>query len=414
MKKETMGLSLKQLGTYAAMLAAGGAVGWAGGYYLNTENRPTLQLDALSPPALVASPAPQVLPTPTTSRTVGQANPNFIADAVERVGPAVVRIDSERTIAGQMPDAFHNPLFRRFFGDEEQVPSQDRIEQGTGSGFIMTTDGHIITNAHVVEGADTVTVTLKDGREFPGEVVGVDPVTDVAAVKIQANDLPTVTLGSSENLIPGQWAIAIGNPLGLDNTVTAGIISAIDRSSSQVGVPDRRVRFIQTDAAINPGNSGGPLLNDRGEVIGINTAIRANAQGLGFAIPIETAQRIAQQLFANGRVQHPYLGIQMVDLTPSLRTKINQDDKFGFKIGVDNGVLIIEVMPNTPATRAGLKSGDVILKVNTIPVSTASDVQERVEASKIGDVLELEISRGDQTKVIQVRPGTLPTQDGQG
>jgi S1-C subfamily serine protease len=411
MKNNTMGLTLKQFGTYAAMLAAGGAVGWASGYYLNAENRPASQLGAVSPSTLVASPVPQALTTPATTRIVEQSNPNFIAAAVERVGPAVVRIDSERTIAGQVPEAFQNPLFRRFFGEDEQIPPQERIEQGTGSGFILTTDGHIITNAHVVEGADTVTVTLKDGREFPGEVVGVDPVTDVAAVKIQANDLPTVTLGTSETLTPGQWAIAIGNPLGLDNTVTAGIISAIGRSSSQVGVPDRRVRFIQTDAAINPGNSGGPLLNDRGEVIGINTAIRANAQGLGFAIPIETAQRIAQQLFTTGRVEHPYLGIQMVDLTPNLRNKINQDDKFGFKVAVDDGVLIIEVMPNTPATQAGLKGGDVILKVNNTPVTTSSDVQEKVETSKIGDVLELEISRNGQTQKIQVRPGTLPTQD---
>jgi S1-C subfamily serine protease len=354
-----------------------------------------------------------VLPTPSTTRVVERSNPNFIADAVERVGPAVVRIDSERTVT-QMPDAFQNPLFRRFFGDQEQVPPQERVEQGTGSGFILTTDGHIITNAHVVEGADTVTVTLKDGREFPGEVVGVDPVTDVAAIKIQASALPTVTLGSSENLIPGQWAIAIGNPLGLDNTVTAGIISATGRSSSQVGVPDRRVRFIQTDAAINPGNSGGPLLNDRGEVIGINTAIRANAQGLGFAIPIETAQRIAQQLFTNGRVEHPYLGIQMVDLTPNLKNKINQDAKLGFKVGLDSGVLIIEVMPNTPAARAGLKNGDVILKVNNTPVTTSSDVQERVEVSKIGDVLNLEINRNGKVEAVQVRPGTLPSQNDAG
>ncbi len=405
MKKETIGMSFKQLGIYAAVLAAGGAAGLAGGYYLNAENRPsqdTVLSAALEPPAQ----PPQ--PLPTTSVVV-QNNPNFIADAVEKVGPAVVRIDSERTVTGQVPDPLQNPFFRRFFGDEAPIPPQERVEQGTGSGFILTADGHVVTNAHVVEGADTVIVTLKDGREFEGQVVGTDPVTDVAAIKIEATNLPTVTLGNSENLIPGQWAIAIGNPLGLDNTVTAGIISATGRSSSQVGVPDRRVRFIQTDAAINPGNSGGPLLNDRGEVIGINTAIRANAQGLGFAIPIETAKRITEQLFSNGRVQHPYLGIQMVDLTPNLRDKINQDStKFGFKVTLDEGVLIIEVLPNTPAAQAGLQNGDVILKVNGTAVTTASEVQEQVESSTIGEVLTMEVNRNGQTQTLEVRPGTLP------
>ncbi|MDX2216399.1 MAG: HhoA/HhoB/HtrA family serine endopeptidase [Oculatellaceae cyanobacterium bins.114] len=408
MKKETIGMSFKQLGIYAAVLAAGGAAGWAGGYYLNAENRPN-QESVISTALESPSQVPQ--PLPTTSVVV-QNNPNFIADAVEKVGPAVVRIDSERTVTGQVPDPLQNPFFRRFFGDEApSTPPQERVEQGTGSGFILTDDGHVVTNAHVVEGADTVIVTLKDGREFKGEVIGVDPVTDVAAIKIEATNLPTVILGSSEDLIPGQWAIAIGNPLGLDNTVTAGIISATGRSSSQVGVPDRRVRFIQTDAAINPGNSGGPLLNDRGEVIGINTAIRANAQGLGFAIPIETAKRIAEQLFTNGRVEHPYLGIQMVDLTPNLRDKINQDSsKFGFKVTLDQGVLIIEVLPNTPASEAGLKNGDVILKVNGTSVTTASEVQEQVESSTIGDALTLEVNRNGETQSIEVRPGTLPAE----
>jgi S1-C subfamily serine protease len=408
MKKETTGMSFKQLGIYAAVLVAGGVAGWGGGYYLNSENR--LNQASLVPASLVspAAQSPQALPTITANQ---ENNPNFIANAVEKVGPAVVRIDAERTVTGQVPDPLQNPLFRRFFGDEAPVPPQERVEQGTGSGFILSSDGHIITNAHVVEGADTVTVTLKDGREFDGRVVGVDVVTDVAAIKIEAADLPTVTLGSSENLIPGQWAIAIGNPLGLDNTVTAGIISATGRSSTQVGVPDRRVRFIQTDAAINPGNSGGPLLNDQGEVIGINTAIRANAQGLGFAIPIETGQRIAEQLFTNGRVEHPYLGIQMVDLTANLRDKINEDSsKFGFKVSLDEGVLIIEVLPNTPAAQSGLEKGDVIIKVNNTDVRSASDVQEQVEASTIGDSLALEINRNGQTQTIEVRPGTLPAE----
>jgi S1-C subfamily serine protease len=404
MRKETIGISPKQLSIYLAVLATGGAIGWAGGYYLNRDNRSSTLVNqpVVVEPAALRS--PQSLPTtPSSNRN----NPNFIAVAVEKVGPAVVRIDSERTVGEQIPDAFQNPIFKRFFGEQAPTPPE-RIEQGTGSGFILTTDGHIVTNAHVVEGADTVTVTLKDGREFKGRVVGVDPVTDVAAVKISAGGLPTVVLGNSESLIPGQWAIAIGNPLGLDNTVTAGIISATGRSSSQVGVPDRRVRFIQTDAAINPGNSGGPLLNDQGEVIGINTAIRANAQGLGFAIPIETAKRIAEQLFAKGRVEHPFLGIQMIDLTPEVKQKVNQNPQLDFKIRANQGVLIIDVIPNSPATQAGLKGGDVILKVNNTPVLTASDVQDQVESSRVGDTLTLELDRNGQVQTIQIRPGALP------
>jgi len=338
---------------------------------------------------------------------VQSSNRNFIAIAVERVGPAVVRIDASRTVGNQLPDALQNPFFRRFFGGDRGAPSE-RIERGTGSGFIVSQDGQIVTNAHVVAGADTVRVTLKDGREFEGKVVGADPVTDVAAIKIAATTLPTVTLGSSENLIPGEWAIAIGNPLGLDNTVTAGIISATGRSSSQVGVPDRRVRFIQTDAAINPGNSGGPLLNERGEVIGINTAIRANAQGLGFAIPIETARRIADQLFASGQVDHPYLGIQMIDLTPELQTKINQDNELNVRLTVTQGVLVVQVMDGTPAAQAGLKPGDVITKVNDIAVTASSDVQDQVESSKIGNVLKLEVNQEGKTKVLELRPTSLP------
>jgi S1-C subfamily serine protease len=320
----------------------------------------------------------------------------------------VIRIDSSREVAGTIPDNFDNPFFRRFFGDEMPLP--ERIERGTGSGFIVSDDGHIVTNAHVVEGSDRVRVTLKDGREFDGQVIGTDPVTDVAAIKIEATDLPTVTLGSSEDLTPGQWAIAIGNPLGLDNTVTAGIISATGRSSSQVGVPDRRVRFIQTDAAINPGNSGGPLLNDRGEVIGINTAIRANAQGLGFAIPIETAQRIAEQLFADGQAEHPYLGIQMVDLSPDVKRRIEEIEQIAAEIAVEQGVLIVQVMPGTPAESGGLQAGDVIVGINDTPIVTSTEVQEQVEQVNVGDRLDITINREGEELTLTVRPTEFPVE----
>jgi S1-C subfamily serine protease len=398
-----MSLSLKQLTVYLTLLGLGGGAGVLGSRYLMAEQSVQRQPEAV--PAVLQPSKAQPLGRPP------EANLNFIAEAVDQVGPAVVRIDSARQVARDVPDAFKNPFFRRFFGEEMPQPPEERVERGTGSGFILSADGRMVTNAHVVAGAERVKVTLKDGRTFDGKVVGVDSVTDVAVVKIEATGLPTVRLGKSETLIPGEWAIAIGNPLGLDNTVTVGIISALDRSSSQVGVPEKRVSFIQTDAAINPGNSGGPLLNARGEVIGINTAIRAGAQGLGFAIPVETAQRIADQLFTKGRVEHPYLGIRMATLTPDLRKEINEDKDFDFEVTQDTGVLIIGVARNSPAQRAGLQPGDIIRKVAGQPVKSAGEVQKQVESSQVGGGLEVEVARQGRVQAFQVRPGAFPTED---
>jgi len=397
-----MSLSLKQLTVYLTLLGLGGGAGVLGSRYLMADQQVATAPEAV--PAVL-----QPLSTQPSSRPP-EANLNFIAEAVDRVGPAVVRIDSARQLSSQdIPEALKNPFFKRFFGNEMPPPEQ-RVERGTGSGFIITADGRMITNAHVVAGADSVKVTLKDGRTFDGRVVGVDRVTDVAVVKIEAKGLPTVRLGKAHDLIPGEWAIAIGNPLGLDNTVTVGIISALDRSSSQVGVPEKRVSFIQTDAAINPGNSGGPLLNAKGEVIGVNTAIRADAQGLGFAIPVETAQRIANQLFTKGRVEHPYLGIRMDTLTPDLRKKINDND-VGFKVTQDTGVIIVGVLKGSPAAQAGLKPGDIIQKVGGKPVKSATQVQEQVEASAVGSNLQIQVSRQGKTETLQVRPGAFPTEE---
>ena len=389
--------SSRQILLYATLLTTGVGLGWVSNRYLR---QPQTSLDN-SFSAVYSAPA-------VAGQTSLPISPNFIAKAVQRVGPAVVRIDAERKLSESLDS--ENPILKRFFGKDQLRQFEDRVEQGTGSGFIVSADGHVITNAHVVEGANMVSVTLKDGRTLEGKVVGIDPVTDVAAVKIEANGLPTVTLGKSKQLVPGEWAIAIGNPLGLDNTVTAGIVSAIGRSSTQVGIPDRRVQFIQTDAAINPGNSGGPLLNDRGEVIGINTAIRADAQGLGFAIPIETGWKIAQELFKSGKAQHPYLGIQMVDLTPELRKRINDDPNTGLTISSDRGVLIIQVMDDAPAASAGLKQGDVILKLNNVEVVTAADLQAKIETVQIGEPLSLEIRRKDELKTLQLRPTAFPTE----
>ncbi|MEO1094035.1 MAG: HhoA/HhoB/HtrA family serine endopeptidase [Cyanobacteria bacterium J06638_28] len=404
-----MGLPLKQLGLTATALILGCAGGWAGHQYWNTQQNQTASI-ASSNPALqtavnttVGDEAPTVSLAPNIPN-----NPNFIANAVTRVGTAVVRIDAENS-SGEVPEAFQNPFFRRFFGEEMPTPPEP-FQQGTGSGFIIASDGRIVTNAHVVEGATEVTVTLTDGRTFSGEVVGTDSVTDVAAIKIEAQNLPAVVLGSTETLSAGQWAIAIGNPLGLDNTVTAGIISALGRTSSEVGIPDKRVRFIQTDAAINPGNSGGPLLNDRGEVIGMNTAIRRDAQGLGFAIPVETFNRIASELFETGEVQHPYLGIQMVLLTPEMQTRLNEDTDLDLEVSEDSGVLIVRVLEDTPAAAGGLQPGDVIQSVNGIVVETPTDVQSQVDAGEVGTPLKVQVKRGDKVENIEVRPMALPAQ----
>jgi len=358
-------------------------------------------------PQNTTSPNSTIVPPPIFSSS---GDPNFVVGVVQKVGSAVVRIDSSRTVTSQIPEEFEDPFFRRFFGDT--VPSQPRkqVERGSGSGFIINPSGQILTNSHVVDGADTVTVILKDGRTFNGKVLGEDPVTDVAVIKIAANNLPTLALGNSDALQPGEAVIAIGNPLGLNNTVTSGIISATGRSSSDIGASDKRVDYIQTDAAINPGNSGGPLLNVRGQVIGMNTAIISGAQGLGFAIPVNTAQRIAQELIANGKVDHPYLGIQMITLTPEIREKINQELGDRINLTTDQGILLVNIVPRSPASVAGLKSGDVIRSINNQPVNKIEDVQRLVENSKIGNPLQMQVERNGQVIQVAVKPAPLPVQ----
>ncbi len=364
-----------------------------------TTLQPRLQVPASTKPQ-----ASKVLPSVPLSGDA--ANVNFIVAAVAKVGPAVVRIDASRKVKpgnrGISPEDF--------FGGQPNSGGRGGIERGTGSGFAIGTDGVILTNAHVVEGADTVNVTLKDGRSYQGRVLGADKVTDVAVVKIEANDVPVVTIGNSDKLLSGEWAIAIGNPLGLDNSVTAGIISATGRSSTEVGVPDKRIGFIQTDAAINPGNSGGPLLNASGEVIGMNTAIIQGAQGLGFAIPIQAAQEVAKELISTGKVEHAYLGIEMATLTPEVKQQINSNANSNLRVAVDRGVAIVSVVPNSPAAAAGLRAGDVIQKINNQPIIQSEAVQEFVQNAKVGGNLQVEINRNGQIVNLSVKPGSLPVQ----
>ncbi|AFZ27383.1 trypsin-like serine protease with C-terminal PDZ domain [Cylindrospermum stagnale PCC 7417] len=378
------------------------------GVLLTVSSLWVLPSQAESAPRLTIAEAPGLVAQRQSPATAAIGTSSFVTDAVNRVGTAVVRIDTERTITRRVDPFLEDPIFRRFFG--EGLPQQSPTEQlrGLGSGFIIDKSGLILTNAHVVDQADKVTVRLKDGRTFEGKVQGIDEVTDLAVVKINAgNDLPVAPLGSSNNVQVGDWAIAVGNPLGFDNTVTLGIVSTLKRSSAQVGITDKRLEFIQTDAAINPGNSGGPLLNGRGEVIGINTAIRADAMGIGFAIPIDKAKAIASQLQRDGKVAHPYLGVQMVTLTPQLAKQNNTDPNSAIVIPEVNGVLVMRVVPNSPAAAAGIRRGDVILQIDGEPITTAEQLQSIVEDSRLGQALQVKVQRGNQTQQISVRTAEL-------
>ncbi|ACK65197.1 2-alkenal reductase [Rippkaea orientalis PCC 8801] len=385
--------------TYLSLMLLGMGVGIGGAYTFSQSHLLADTSEVLKPSETRQTPE-QLVFAPTTG--------NFVTDVVTKVGPAVVRIDASRTVKTEVPPMFEDPFFRRFFGSQLPEIPDEEIQRGTGSGFILSQDGKILTNAHVVDGASEVTVTLKDGRTFTGKVLGTDALTDVAVIKIEADNLPTVQQGNSDNLQVGEWAIAIGNPLGLDNTVTTGIISATGRLSSQVGVGDKRVEFIQTDAAINPGNSGGPLLNANGEVIGMNTAIIQNAQGIGFAIPINKAEKIAEQLIANGKVEHPFLGIQMVEITPEIKQKLKQSQELN--VVADQGVLIVKVMPNSPADQAGLKPGDVIQSIEQEPLKNPGQVQQAVEKTDIGSTLPLQVERNGQTLDLSIKVGVLQNQ----
>lgn len=335
---------------------------------------------------------------------------SFVAIAVARTGPAVVRIDTETVVTRRNDPLFNDPLLRDFFGGQFPMnPQQEQHIVGQGSGFIIDKSGIVLTNAHVVDNANKVTITLKDGRIFKGEVKGVDDVTDLAVVKINApgSELPVAPLGDSSSVEVGDWAIAVGNPVGLDNTVTLGIISTIGRTSAQVGIPDKRVEFIQTDAAINPGNSGGPLLNAKGEVVGINTAIRADAMGIGFAIPINQAKSLETLLASGQKVPHPYIGIQMINLTPELAQQNNRDPNSPFLIAEVEGILVVRVIPNTPAERAGIRRGDVITAVNNQPIKDGAVLQSMVDKAGLNQSLRLKLQRGDRSLDLTVQTAQL-------
>ncbi|MFH1362275.1 MAG: trypsin-like peptidase domain-containing protein [bacterium] len=321
-------------------------------------------------------PIPQTsTPTPHTS--------NNIADIVENVGDAVVNIDVVKNIKMSSPFGNFSSPFGFEFAPEFKDFYSDRIipQKGSGSGFIFDKKGHILTNHHVVEKADEIKVTLKDGRKIKAEVIGSDESLDLAVLKVEAKDLKVLPLGDSDILRPGEWVIAIGNPYGFANTVTTGIISATNRSLKDLG----KKNLIQTDAAINPGNSGGPLLNLNGEVIGINVAIVAGAQSIGFAIPINAAKDITDQLITKGKVIRPWLGVYMKDVDERIANY--------FDLPVAEGVIITEIIKDSPADKMKLKKYDIIREINGQKIESSTEVSETVQAKKPGDKITLKVYR---------------------
>jgi Do/DeqQ family serine protease len=316
-----------------------------------------------------------------------------LAPMLERTMPAVVNIATSGHVRVQESPLFSDPFFRRFFNLPDQQP-QERRTQALGSGVIVDADkGYIMTNNHVIDKADAITVTLKDGRSFKAKLIGTDPETDIAVVQIKADNLTAVKLGNSDKLHVGDFAVAIGNPFGLGQTVTSGIISALGRSGLGIeGYED----FIQTDASINPGNSGGALVDLACELIGINTAIFSQSGGnigIGFAIPINMAHEIMTQLIAHGEVKRGQLGAQAQDLTPDLEQAFNLPNGRA-------GAVITKVTPNSAADKAGLKAGDIVVDVNGRPVRDASDLRNYIGVLRVGEKVKLDILRNGQRETL--------------
>ena len=320
---------------------------------------------------------------------------SFITKAVEKTGSSVVTIDTQRYIKKRKfprnSQLFIDPYFERFFGLDFPDENQPRIEQNQGSGFIFA-DGLVMTNAHVVNGSDKVIVGLTNGKKLNAKMIGQDFFTDLAVLKIEGKGpWPIAKLGDSSKIKVGDWAIAVGNPFGLENTVTLGIISNLNRNVTQLGIYDKKLELIQTDAAINPGNSGGPLLNSNGEVIGINTLIRSGpGAGLSFAIPINQAKKIAYQLINNGKVIHPMIGISLID-----------ENNFETN---NNTVKVGYVVPNSPAKKSGIMVNDLIIKVGNKDIKTASDVISQITKNGIYKEINILLKRRNKLFSLKVKP----------
>jgi serine protease Do len=367
-----------------------------GAHATDTAQQSAPQLLASAGDALVKSGS-----IPLTSST--------IADIAEAAAPSVVNIDTDspgrKLSMGGMPFGF--PLDFFFNGQRVQPkPDQDGkdntletpVRHGTGSGFIIRKDGYILTNNHVINKTSKITVTLNDKRKFEGTVVGTDAFTDVAVIKINADNLPALTMGTSATLRPGEFCIAVGSPMNLDHTVTFGIISAKDRHMLDI---NGNVNFIQTDAAINLGNSGGPLLNLAGEVIGVNTAILASGQNIGFSIPIDIVKTVAAQLIEHKFIERPWLGVGLADLDETVMKSL------GIPVGT-KGVVVESVYAKSPALQAGLQDGDVIEKIDGEPMANAKQLVDYVRGHKVRDTLNMAVWRAGALKAFAVVLGQIP------
>ncbi len=349
------------------------------------------------PRTLVGAPA-----APSVKESGGVPENPFVRVA-ELVTPAVVNISTVTSGKGRTPSELfrpfgNEPFFRDFFDRFFEGMPRRRQQTSLGSGLIIDKSGLILTNNHVVKDADEITVKFANKQEAKGKVVGTDPKTDLAVIRVSTKEeLPVVALGNSDTLHVGEWAIAIGNPFGLDHTLTVGVISATGRS--EVGIAAYE-NFIQTDASINPGNSGGPLLNIRGEVIGINTAIVASGQGIGFAIPVNMARKVMDDLVKKGKVTRGWLGIGIQPLTPELAKS--------FGVGADEGILVNQVMPKSPAEAAGLKTGDLILSVDGKAVKDPRGLQRIIAETDIGKSIEITILREKEKRTLKVQVGEMP------
>jgi len=322
------------------------------------------------------------------------------ANAVAKAAPAVVNVFSTKVVTQRRHPFMDDPNFRRFFGENPQMGPSKRLENSLGSGVIVSPDGYILTNNHVIEGADEIRVALNDGRSIEAKVVGTDPETDLAVLKINYTKLPTAVIGRSEDLRVGDVVLAIGNPFGVGQTVTQGIVSATGRS--QLGISTFE-NFIQTDAAINPGNSGGALIDPGGHLVGVNTAIftqSGGSQGIGFAIPSTLAKGIMQQIIENGRVIRGWLGIDAQDISPALADSFNLRDT--------RGAIVAGVVSGGPGDKAGIRSGDIITHINGTRVNDARDILIKIASMRPGSAVELNVIHNGRLISIKAQVGQRP------